>query len=395
MKNISIIGAGQAGLQLSIGLLKAGFNVSLYGRQNAKEVVNGNILSSPSLFHSSLEHERDLGLNYWETECPQNKTVSFTLSHPKKTKIALHWGSQTSYPYQAIDQRLKYSRWIEKFIQLGGHFITQDIKIKDLNHISLKENLTIVASGKSEISQLFPKNINLSIFDRPQRILCCLYVKGVCTVAGSQGVRVNVIPEVGEYFITPGLTLTGPCEMMLFEGFPGGPFDCWQHILEPAHRLEKALELLKKFIPWEAEHCLNINLTDNRATLQGCYTPIIRKPIITLSNKPILGIGDTVILNDPIGGQGANSAAKAAAFYLKKIKAHRGAFTKKWMTMSFETYWKQSAQWATRWTNLLLKPSQAFTNLLQTASHQAEIAHQLADAFDDPSTLIDNYKIKV
>lgn len=395
MKTISIIGAGQVGLQLGIGLLKTGFNVSLYSRQTAEEILHGNILSSPSLFHSALNYERELGLNYWESDCPQNRTVSYTLSHSKRAEVVLHWQGQTSYPYQAIDQRLKFSRWIEEFIRLSGHFIVQDIKIEDLKCIAQEEDLTIVASGKGEISQLFPKNTSLSLFDKPQRSLCCLYVNGVSSVAGSHGVRANIIPGVGEYFITPGLTLTGPCDMMLFEGLPGGPFDCWQNILDPTHRLEKALELLKKFVPWEAEHCHKVSLTDDKATLQGCYTPTIRKPIINLGNKPILGLGDTVILNDPIGGQGANSAAKAAAFYLKRITAHQELFTQDWMTASFENYWEQLGQWATQWSNLLLNPSQDFINLLHAAGDQTEIAHQLADAFDDPSTLINNYKIKI
>lgn len=394
MRNISIIGTGQVGLQLGIGLLKTGFNVSLYGRQAAEEVLKGNILSSPSMFNSALEYERELGLNYWDSDCPQNKTVSYTLSQSKKAEIVLRWRSQTSYPYQAIDQRLKFSRWIEEFLQLGGRFIVQDIKIDDLKYIAQEQDLTIVASGKGEISQLFPKDLSLSIFDKPQRVLCCLYVNGVSSVAGSQGVRANVIPGVGEYFITPGLTLTGPCEMMLFEGLLGGPFDCWQNILDPTQRLEKALELLKEFVPWEAEHCHKVSLTDNKATLQGCYTPVIRKPIINLGGKPILGLGDTVILNDPIGGQGANSASKTAAFYLKRIVEYQGFCTKEWMSTSFETYWKQSAQWAAQWSNLLLKPSQAFINLLRAASHQAEKAQQLADAFDEPSTLINDYKLK-
>ena len=46
MRNISIIGAGQAGLQLGIGLLNAGYHVSLYSRYSAKEILNGSILSS-------------------------------------------------------------------------------------------------------------------------------------------------------------------------------------------------------------------------------------------------------------------------------------------------------------------------------------------------------------
>ncbi len=178
--------------------------------------------------------------------------------------------------------------------------------------------------------------------------------------------------------------------MMLFEGFPGGSFDCWQGITDSTQRLEKALELLKKFIPWEAEHYHDAVLTDNKATLQGNYTPIVRKPIVNLcSKKSILGLGDTVVLNDPIGGQGANSASKAAAFYLKEINACQDRlFTEEWMCTLFEAYWEQSVQWATQWTNLLLNPSQSFIDLLRAASKQPTLANQLADAFDNPAKLL-------
>jgi flavin-dependent dehydrogenase len=388
MRNIAIIGAGQAGLQLGIGLLKAGYKVLLYSHYTAKEVLNGSILSSPSMFHSALQCEREFGLNYWDTVCLKNKTITFTLSN--KTEIAVYWRGKTSYPYQAIDQRLKFSRWIEEFVRLGGQLVVQTIRIKDLSRIAQQQDLTVITSGKGEISQLFLKDVTRSAFDKVQRILCCLYVKDVLSVAGSQGVRANIIPGIGEYFITPGLTLTGPCEMMLFEGLPGGPFDCWQGITSSTQRLEKALELLKKFIPWEAEHCQKISLTDNQATLQGSYIPVVRKPVFNLPcGKLILGIGDSVVLNDPIGGQGANSACQAAAFYLEKIKEHENKlFTAAWMYEIFELYWKQFAQWSTQWTNLLLKPSKSLIALLHTASTQANVANQLADAFDDPSKLL-------
>ena len=399
MRNISIIGAGQAGLQLGIGLLNAGYHVSLYSRYSAKEILNGSILSSPSMFNDSLECERKLNLNYWDTVCPKNKTVTYTLSQSNKTEIALRWQGNTIHPYQAIDQRLKFSCWIEEFIQLGAQLIIQDVHIKDLSYIARQQELTIVTSGKGEISQLFPINETRTIFDKPQRVLCCLYVKDMLSVAYSQGVRANVIPGIGEYFITPGLTLTGTCEMMLFEGLPGGRFDCWQNITNPDLRLEKALELLKKFIPWEAKLCQKIGLTDRQATLHGSFTPVIRKPVFRLPcGKSILGLGDSVILNDPIGGQGANIACQAASFYLEKIKAHQNLlFTETWMHETFELYWQQIAQWAVQWTNLLLNPSETLITLLKVASTQANMADQLADGFDNPAKLLstsDHFKLK-
>ncbi|RDH40461.1 MAG: FAD-binding oxidoreductase [Candidatus Aquirickettsiella gammari] len=390
MRNISIIGAGQAGLQLGIGLLKSGYNVSIYTRQKAEEVLNGNILSSPSMFHSALQCERKLGLNFWDKICPENKTVTYTLSKATKPEITLYWQGKTSQSYQAIDQRLKFSYWMEEFTRLGGQLIVQTVVIKDLNCITEQQDLTIVTGGKGEISQLFPIDESRSIFNKAQRVLCCLYVKDVEPRADSQGVRANVIPGVGEYFITPGLTITGPCEMMLFEGLPGSAFDCWKDILRPDQRLTKACELLRRFVPWEAELCQKVKLTDEQATLQGSYTPVVKKPTFRLSyGKPVLGLGDSILLNDPIGGQGANNACQSATFFLNKIKEHESRlFTEEWMQETFETYWKQSAQWATKWTNLMLKPSKSFVSLLRAASHQPNTANWLANGFDIPRKIL-------
>ena len=48
-------------------------------------------------------------------------------------------------------------------------------------------------------------------------------------------------------------------------------------------------------------------LTDGNRSLRGRLVPTMRKPIGRLaSGGLVLGIGDTVVLNDPVGGQGAN-----------------------------------------------------------------------------------------
>jgi hypothetical protein len=396
MRSISIIGAGQAGLQLGIGLLKLGYKVSIYTRQTAQEVLNGFILSSPSMFHSALQNERKLGLNFWDKTCPENKTVTYTLSKASKSEIAIHWQGKISQFYQAIDQRLKFSRWMEEFTRLGGQLIVQTVETQDLNRIMRHQDLTVVSGGKGEISQLFPIDNTRSSFNKIQRVLCCLYVKDVEAIANSQGVRANVIPGIGEYFITPGLTLTGPCEMMLFEGLPGGPFDCWKDILKPDQRLAKACELLKKYVPWEAELCHKVKLTDQKATLQGSYIPIVRKPTFCLSpGKPLLGLGDSILLNDPIGGQGANNASQSATFYLSKIKEHKSQlFDEKWMQETFEDYWKQSAQLATKWTNLMLNPTKSFVSLLKKASLQPNVANWLADGFNTPKKILTEIEYK-
>ena len=390
MRTIAIVGAGQAGLQLGITLLKNNHQVILFSPRSATQVLEGSILSNQAMFHSALQLERKYNLHFWDKECPQNQFITFTLATPNDPSIAFQWRGSTYHPYHSVDQRMKFSRWMQEFEQLGGCLNIQHVGIKDLVKISKQHELTIVACGKGEISQGFPKNVLRSYYARPQRVLSCLYVKGVVPVPDYAGVRVNVIPNVGECFIMPGLTKNGPCEMMLFEGIPQGPFDCWWDICAPDEQLQKSLQLLQRFVPWEAERCQYAQLTDQGATLLGSYTPCVRDSILKLPNgELVLGIGDTVVLNDPIAGQGANNASKAAEFYLAQImKRGNKPFDEEWMSNIFEYHWHHDAKWSTYWSNLLLAPpEQHILELLHAATECPAIANVLANGFDDPATL--------
>ncbi len=390
MRSIAIIGAGQAGLPLAFVLKKSGYNVTLFNNRTAEQIKNGRILSNQGMFNKALQLERKWELNFWDKECPWNKSVTFTLSTPGIAQKGIEWKGKTNQPYQSIDQRIKFSQWMNEFKKIGGNLVIQDVGLNELNTISKWHELTIIASGKGEVSQLFPRDDKRSMFNNPMRALACMYVKGMIPVKDNPGVRSNIIPGIGEYFTMPGLTLSGHCEMMLFEGIPDGAFDCWNDIKTPQEQLEKSIKLLKQYLPWEAEKCENLQLTDNQATLIGRYTPTVRQPIAKMPNdKYVLGMADTVVLNDPIAGQGANNAAKCAEIYINSI-IERGnqPFDEAWMLQTFERYWQQYAQAATQWSNmLLLPPPPHVIDLLSTASKQPELADKLANGFDNPGDL--------
>jgi hypothetical protein len=385
--NIAIIGAGQCGLQLAIHLLKTNrFNVNLFSKNTAKEILDGRILSSQVMFHDALEKERALGLNFWDTDCPPTDTFSCTVLVPDGLNTKIFWESKTR-PFQSIDQRVKFSRWSTEFQKLGGNLFIKEVNFEDLTDLATQNELVIVATGKGSLSQKFEIDQERTKFKTPQRRIVCLYVQGL--YPRGTGVRANIIPKTGEFFTTPGLTKEGPCEMMLFEGVPFGPFDCWENIKTPDAMLKQALKLLEQYVPWEHERCQHIKLCDQHAILSGKIHPLIRKPIIeSAGGHAIFGIADTVVLNDPIAGQGANHAAKVAYEVANHIIQNENlVFDRNWMEQVAKETWHKYSRPSTLLSNLLLSPTPHLVNTFSMAANNIHLAAQLAEGFNDPSSL--------
>src|SRR6266567_209996 len=385
MKRIAIIGAGQSGLQLGIGLLDAGYEVILYSDRSADDIQRGHVLSSQCMFDSALETERDLGLNYWEEECPKVEGISFAVPDPVGGKI-MDWAARLDNFAQSVDQRLKVPRWMAEFQKRGGKLQIEAADIDDLERCASSHDLVIVASGKGTITQLLQRDANRSPLSEPQRSLALTYVRNMCPREPYAAVCFNLIPNVGEYFVFPALTTTGACEIMVFEGVPGGPMDCWADVQTPEQHLERSLWILETFLPWEAERNRDVELTDPNGILAGRFPPTVRKPVGELpSGALVLGLADAVVLNDPITGQGSNNASKAAASYLASIREHGDApFDRDFMEQAFERYWDY-AQYVTSWTNALLgPPPQHVLDLLLAGNDHPEIASRFANGFNDP-----------
>jgi Styrene monooxygenase A putative substrate binding domain len=173
---------------------------------------------------------------------------------------------------------------------------------------------------------------------------------------------------------------------MVFEGVPGGPMDCWNDVKTPEEHLAKSKWVLDTFMPLEAERCANLELTDNHGILTGRFPPTVRKPICKLSSGGLaLGMADVVATNDPITGQGSNTASKAASIYLKRI-LERGTkpFDAQWMQQTFDIFWDY-AQWVVRWTNsLLVPPAPQILQLMGAASQIRPLARKIANGFNNP-----------
>ena len=387
MRKITIIGGGQSGLQLAIGLLKAGNSVRVVQNRTAEDIAQGKVMSSQCMFHNSVEHERELGIDFWSDTCPPVDGINFQVPAPDGSgQKAIDWTGKLDHSAYSVDQRVKIPAWMAEFERLGGTLTIKDATIADLEHYSRQDDLVIVASGKGDIGRLFERDAEKSPYETPQRALALTYVTGMTPRPEHSAVCFNLIPGVGEYFVFPALTTSGPCEIMVFEGVPGGPMDCWADVKTPEQHLATSKKILETFLPWEAARCENIELTDDNGILAGRFAPTIRKPVGTLpSGRQVLGLGDAVCLNDPITGQGSNNAAKAAAVYLKRILAHGDKpFDAAFMQSTFDEFWDY-AQWVVSWTNMMLQPPPPFIlNIMGTACAEPRLAHRMANGFDDP-----------
>ncbi|MEV4654419.1 styrene monooxygenase/indole monooxygenase family protein [Micromonospora sp. NPDC049301] len=391
MRKILIVGAGQSGLQLGLSLLAEGYDVTIMSARTPDEIRRGWVMSTQAMFAAALDTEREYGLDLWQEQTPHIEGLQVSLSAPPGERALRFSGPLDRYA-QSTDQRLKMATWLELFEQRGGTVHYQGVTTADLDGLTKlrRYDLTIVAAGKGDLVGVFDRDPQRSVYTAPQRGLAVAYVHGMTPdpLWPVPHVSFNAVPGLGELFVIPGLTLSGPCEILFWEAVPDGPLDLWKDRRDPAEHLKLTLELVRQYTPWIYDRCADVELTDGRATLSGRYTPTVRHPVAELpSGGLVLGMADVVVANDPITGQGSNTAAKCAYSYLGSI-LERGdqPFDGQWMMQTFERFWESAGQAVTTWTNAMLQPLPPHVQqILGAATTNPTIARRFANGFSDPN----------
>ncbi|MFF7437334.1 styrene monooxygenase/indole monooxygenase family protein [Streptomyces sp. NPDC008122] len=389
MRKILIVGAGQSGLQLALGLQSQGYEVTLMSNRTADEIRTGRVMSTQCMFDTALQHERDLGLNFWESQAPRIEGLGVSVAGPESARV-IDWVGRLGGYAQSVDQRVKMAGWMDTFAQRGGQLVIHGAAVGDLDYFSRSYDLVLVAAGKGELVSMFGRDAARSPYDEPQRALAVAYVHGLGPRPEHpefDAVRCNIVPGVGELFVMPTLTTGGRADILFWEGVPGGPVDAFRGVKDPSEHLALTLELMEKFLPWEYARATKVELTDAGGTLAGRYAPTVRNPIGRLPGGGlVLGVADVVVANDPITGQGSNSASKCAAAYLAAIVEQGDKpFDEEWMQGTFDRYWN-TAQHVTKWTNAMLAPPpEHVLNLLGAAGRLQPVADRFANGFNDPA----------
>jgi len=179
MSSILIVGAGQAGLQLALGLIADEHDVTVVSNRTPQEIHDGRVMSSQCMFDAALQTERDLGINYWEAECPPVEGISLAVPAPDGSGKAIDFASKLDRYAQSVDQRVKMPGWMEDVEGRGGRIVIEDAGVDELERYTAENDLVVVAAGKGEIVGLFGRVPDRSPYEAPMRALALTYVTGM------------------------------------------------------------------------------------------------------------------------------------------------------------------------------------------------------------------------
>ncbi len=388
MRRIVVVGAGQAGLVLALGLQKHGYAVTVVTDRDAGTLRAGGLISNQCVFAPALRRERALGINFWDGRAPEILGASFGLAG-ETAEPAISWEARFDEPAQSVDQRVKVSTWLTVFAERGGEVRIGKVTPDGLDEYAREFDLVLVAAGRGpQFDSLFPRDDRRSPYREPQRTIGITYL-----VSGRDGPLPTYpgltfgLSPAGELFGLPVLSVRGPVFGLGFFGVPGGPLDVWDDVTDPDRHFDVAMTLLRERFPWVVESLDGARPSGPLDALRGRVLPIVREPVGTLpSGAKVLAMGDAAVTNDPIAGQGANMAAHAAAVYERRILDHGDRpFDEAFLRGTFAEYWEK-AQHATRLSNdLLAPPPDHVLATLEAARTVPEVAHRFAHIFADPA----------
>jgi flavin-dependent dehydrogenase len=123
-----------------------------------------------------------------------------------------------------------------------------------------------------------------------------------------------------------------------------------------------------------------------RYDIAGAITPTVRRPYAQLGNgRWIMALGDVHTVNDPLLGQGSNSASACAFILGEAIVEDPFDFDEVWCERTAARMWER-ASGAVGFTNTLLRvpPAPQVVELLATASNSEEMAETVGSFFGNP-----------
>jgi 2-polyprenyl-6-methoxyphenol hydroxylase-like FAD-dependent oxidoreductase len=313
MIHVGIVGGGVAGLQLGLYLREYGIAATIHTTKTPAQLRADRLRNVVCRNGPTRQREEALGVNHWDHEAPDLREVSVSMAGPRPMSFA---GALVPACH-VVDMRIYWARLLEDFAARGGEVIFDTVQPSDLEAISSNVDLTVIASGRGSLANLFPAVADHSPYAAPQRLVVAALLRGVA-YREPLGFEVVIVPRAGEILafpmcsFEPGLTALG---IEIIRGGPFTPLATLRYDSASADVEAFILSMLRDHAP--AIHARvdpdAFGIARPLDIGHVAITPAARRGFTRLPNgRHVVAFGDAHVVMDPLTGQGANKASQAA-----------------------------------------------------------------------------------
>ncbi|GAC67475.1 styrene monooxygenase/indole monooxygenase family protein [Gordonia soli] len=405
-QSVAVVGAGLAGTSAALGFVDLGYDVTIYSDKDRDALRNKVPPTGVGvLFGASRDWDAKIIEDLYEIGNTTGISVRLKSGSGDERADVLEFNPDFGYVAQAVDLRLRGDDRLGRFLERGGKLEVGEVDDDRLDAIAASHDLTLVATGKRGLADVFPIDDARTHYREPQRKLLQATLQGVGdgpevfdyrSREGGKHAVFNLDAENGEIYVGPfhhkdiGLSWS----FIVFAKPDGEWAAKIDGATDNASARQVLVDIFREYFPNDAPvvEKLQVIDADPYSWLKGAVTPTVRKAVSTTKNGHVVAaIGDTAIAVDPVAGQGAQGSLIQVADLLAAAKDHEGEFTAEWLSAQFEKYWESRGKAAVEVTRLYLGDPDYADHLelsFPAASVNSDVASALFGLLSDPNPLL-------
>jgi 2-polyprenyl-6-methoxyphenol hydroxylase-like FAD-dependent oxidoreductase len=384
MRNIGIVGAGVAGLQLGLLLREYGMAVTIYTQHAPEHIRSARITNMVIRSAPTRERERRLGVHHWDDPATDVTRISWYVRghHP----LTIH--GDLDQPASIVDLRIYCARLLEGLLDRGGQLVLGTVQANAIPQLTERHDLVVIAAGRGHLTALFGRLPEHSPYDQPQRMVYAGLYTGVDRVQ-PRSLEIVGVRGHGEIIIMPMETVTPDATAIGIEIVAGGAFEVLRRLRyahDPHGWNVGVLRLLHDHAPMIAERIDPQRFAIARPLDQmvTAITPTVRRAYARMPNGSyVLAVGDAHVVNDPLTGQGANNASHAA-WALGETIRDADVFDRDFCQRAEARMWHHTSATTAACNARLQPPPPHIIDLMVAAAQHKPIADALSNGFNTP-----------
>lgn len=392
MPDIGIIGGGVGGTHLGLFLRQRGLSATIYSEKTPAQHLGARITNVVCRSGTTRARERALGVDFWDADAPDLEQFVIVINGPRP----IAFSGALNPPAHVVDMRLYWPRLLEEFSRRGGSVVFRTLNVDDVEELSTRHDLLVVACGRGALSNLFPRQPECSPFQAPQRLVMAGLFRGI---AYPQPLAFEAIvnPGHGEILQFPLFSFERGLTALGIEAVRGRGFSVLREF-HPSRFDEQrpefeatVLALLRDYAPSIYARVDQKRFAAARPLDVGhvAITPTVRRGYVRLPNgRTVLALGDTHITMDPITGQGANKASHAA-FVAGAAICEAGSFDEEFCAGVAQRMCDYALPVSDACNARLMPAPPHVVKLLAAAAQHQAVADFYTGSFNDPDRFWD------